>query len=163
MEDAKRHLHLYICICTSVDLLIISLSAPHSQLAEVFYVEGLGPAKGDTAMQYMLAPGGTLAPGGLAAGHNIPGLPQVFPVGGPALAGSGAKQLPGSSEPPHSFAEQVWKGSQSGSENVSLVPTSQSPYAGVPVQVKAEHNSEHDLLLHLGDSAPDDEEEEGGK
>lgn len=59
---------------------------PTLQLAEVYYVEGLGPAKGDTALQYMLAPGGTLAPGGLAAGRNIPGLPQIHP---------------------HSFADQV--------------------------------------------------------
>ena len=58
------------------------LPLPLSQLVEVHYVKGLGPARGDTAMQYMLAPGGTLAPGGLAAGRNIPGLPQVFPLGG---------------------------------------------------------------------------------
>jgi hypothetical protein len=58
-----------------------------SQLEVVYVVEGLGPAKGDTALQYMLAPGGSMAPGGLAAGQRIPGLPYV-----PC---------------PHSFAEQV--------------------------------------------------------
>ena len=71
------------------------------------YVEGLGPAKGDTAMQYMLAPGGTLAPGGLAAGRNIPGLPQVFPVA--AAGGSLAEDRSAFAgvRAPHSFAEQV--------------------------------------------------------
>ena len=73
----------------------------------MYYVEGLGPARGDTAMQYMLAPGGTLAPGGLAAGRNIPGLPQVFPL--PGGAGETSEQLlHGSSvSAAHSFAEQV--------------------------------------------------------
>ena len=58
-------------------------------------------------MQYMLAPGGTLAPGGLAAGRNIPGLPQVFPL--PGGAGETSEQLlHGSSvSAAHSFAEQV--------------------------------------------------------
>ncbi|GAX78560.1 hypothetical protein CEUSTIGMA_g6000.t1 [Chlamydomonas eustigma] len=85
-------------------------------LVEVHYVDGLGPAKGDTAMQYMLAPGGTLAPGGLAAGRFIPGLPRLYPT---QQAGS-------------TFEEQV----------------------------RAEHNSEHALLLKGGQPLFEEEEED---
>eukprot|EP00955_Chlamydomonas_euryale_P112776 366160-Chlamydomonas_euryale.AAC.1 len=53
-------------------------------LAQVYELEGLGPAKGDTALQYMLAPGGTMAQGGIVAGGGAHGLPAS-----------------------HSFAEQV--------------------------------------------------------